>query len=399
MFLEICLAIILGMTAGVFTGLIPGLHVNLIAAVVVSSVGGLLVGVAPFLVAVFIISLALTHSFLDSIPSIYLGAPDESQVVATLPGHQYLRKGLGHQAILYTLFGSLFSLFLILLFFPIGLKVLKPIYIFIQPFVGKFLLVVVIILIILSRKIFLNTMFFLFAGLLGFLSFSLVSQEQILLPLLSGLFGTSTLLISLFGMSSLPKQHIREKLKLSWSALERNVSRATVVGFLASFLPGFGSSQAAIVASTTMKKKEPLDYLLLVGGINTVNFAFSLVTLFILGKARNGAIVSVKEILGELTFQQFLIFIPILFIVAGIATLLGIVLSKGFSQVVQKVNYHKLIYGVVSFLFLIVFLLSKWQGILILLTATALGIMAGLFGAQKNMLLGCLLLPVIFYLW
>ena len=49
------------------------------------------------------------------------------------------------------------------------------------------------------------------------------------------------------------------------SDLERTSSRATLVGILASFLPGFGSSQAAIVASSTMKRKTPIDYLLLVG--------------------------------------------------------------------------------------------------------------------------------------
>lgn len=402
MFFEILLAIIIGVNAGIITGLIPGVHVNLITAVVVGAFAGgvgFLAGLSPLLIAIFIISLALTHSFLDSIPSIYLGAPDESQVVAVLPGHQLLREGKGHQAILYTLIGSLSALFLTVLFMPIGVKILTPIYEFVSPYVGKFLLVVIIVLLILSKKFLKNAIFFLVAGSLGLLCFSLVHQTQILLPLLSGLFGTSTLLISLTGMTSLPKQNPSSYLPFRLSDLERNTSRATTVGILASFLPGFGSSQAAIVASSTMRKRDPKDYLLLVGGINTVNFSFSLVTIAVLDKARNGAIVGVKQLVGELSINHLLVFVPVLLFVGGIAFLLGTRLSRFASSILSRVNYKKLVWSVIVFIIMIVLVLSKLQGLLILITATSLGILASTNGAQKNMLLGCLILPVILYLW
>ncbi len=412
MFIEILIAIACGVASGIFTGLVPGLHVNLVVAVVVSSVGGVFAGIPVGFLVVGIISLALTHSFLDSIPSIYLGAPDESQVVAVLPGHQFLREGLGHHAILYTLVGSFAALLLTLLIFPLGLLYLEPVYLLIKPFIGKFLVVVVLILCILSRNFFLNLFFFIIAGLLGMLCFSLASQQHILLPLLSGLFGTSTLLISLFGKESFTLQNLTKKFSLPFKVLERNVFRATAVGLLASFLPGFGSSQAAIVASSTMRKKEPRDYLLLVGGINTVNFSFSLVTMAVLGKARNGAIVGVKQLLGSLSSASsgyasssilsastLLLFVPILLIVAGIAVVLGVYLSRFFAKWMQRVNYRTIVLSVIGALVFAVALLSGLQGILILIIATSLGIVVSLLGVQKNMLLGCLLLPVIFYLW
>lgn len=398
MFLEILLAIFLGVNAGIFTGLIPGLHVNLVTALLVGSVG-VLTYIPLILVAVFIISLALTHSFLDSIPSIYLGAPDESQVIAALPGHQLLLEGKGHQAVLYTLIGSIGALTLTMFFVPLGLLFLPTIAQFLSPYIGKILLGIILLLILLSGKVLHNIIFFLFAGFLGLLCFSLVSQEQILLPLLSGLFGTSTLLISLTSLSTLPKQNVSKYLPLTRFDLERTISRATIVGILASFLPGFGSSQAAILASTTMKKKTPRDYLLLVGGINTVNFSFSIITLLVLGKARNGAILGVKDILGSLTINHLFLFIPVLFCVAGVALLLGIVISRFAAKSLQSLPYRTLVLSVILFVVIMVFILSSWQGLLILITATALGILASHFGAQKNMLLGCLLLPVMLYLW
>lgn len=399
MFLEICLAIACGVASGIFTGLIPGVHVNLVTAVVVSSVGGLLVGIAPLIIAIFIVSLALTHSFLDSIPSIYLGAPDESQVFTVLPGHKFVLEGKGHLAVVYTLIGSLSALVLTLLFFPLGLSFLESIYDVISPYVGKFLLFVVLMLLVMSKKFFLNGMVFLVSGLLGLLCFSLVDQTQILLPLLSGLFGTSTLILSLLTVPALPLQETSKHIPISGQDVGKNVSRATSVGLLASFLPGFGSSQAAIVALSTMKKKEPRDYLILVGGINTVNFAFSLVTVTVLGKARNGAIVGVKQLVGALGTSELLLFVPVLMIVGGSATILGIKLSKIMGVMIRKVPYKALVLSVIGLLLLLVVLLSGFQGVLILITATALGIGATQLGGQKNMLLGCLLLPVILYLW
>jgi putative membrane protein len=400
-FTGIMISLLLGMFSGIITGLVPGLHVNLITLLVVSSVSNLFLGIPLVYVAVGIISLALTHSFLDSIPSVFLGAPDESQVVAVLPGHQFFLEGKGHLAVLLTLVGSLFSLILTILFIPIGFKILITVQKFISPYIAIILILVVIFLLILSKKFFLNTVFFLLSGIFGLLSFQLIHQTQILLPLLSGMFGVSTLLVSILGedTSKKVKQTFPTKIPLESSDIERVVSRSTIVGLLASFLPGFGSSQAAIVASVTMKEKTPKDYLLLVGGINTVNFAFSIVTVALLGKARNGAILGVKNILGTITTQQLLIFIPVLLMVGGLATILGIFLSKKVALILEKLPYTIVVLSVLWFLMMMVIFLSGLQGFLLLIISSALGLLAGYYGAQKNMLLGVLLLPVIIYLF
>lgn len=410
MFFTILLAILLGVISGTFTGLIPGIHVNLIAAGITVFCGQRSAGsISELTLSCFIISLALTHSFLDSIPSIYLGAPDESQAVSVLPAHRLFLEGLGHRAFMYTLIGSLFALVLTILFFPFGLKFLQPMQDLIYPYVGKLLLVIIVLLIIKSKKIILNSALFVFSGLLGFVCFALPNQEQILLPLLSGLFGISTLFISLEGNETVKEQIIEKEIPLQVKDLEKTISRATLVGILASFLPGFGSSHGAIVATATMKEPEDKHYLLLTGGINTVNFTFSIMTLYVLGKARNGAILAVGEMFSEqnagfsisnpASIPTILIFVATLLITGSIATILGIFLSKKFAKFISKINYKKLVKSIILFIFFIVLVLSGLQGILILVTATSLGIIANLFKGQKNMLLGCLILPVITYLW
>ncbi len=396
MFLEILLAVVLGICFGVFSGLIPGIHVNLISAIVVGSVG-LLSGVQPFLIVLFIISLALTHSFLDSIPTVYLGAPDPNMVVGVLPAHQLFLEGKGHVAVLLTLCGSFFSLVFSLVLAPLVYVVLTPLSGLLSAYIGKILLGLVLLLFLLSKK-FVNVIFFLLAGLLGFISFEL-SLEQVLLPLLSGLFGVSTLLLSLCSQSIVKKQRVKKKQFIAtYDAIERNGLLATITGFFASFLPGFGSSQGAIFASQAIKEKTPANYLLLVGGINTVNFTLSLLTLIVLSKARNGAVASFSSIFSLEVIHLWYI-LAVILIVGGIAVMLGIFISGQFAKIINKIPYKKVIVIVIGCIVLLVLIMTQLRGLILLFTATSLGILAQKYGAQKNMLLGCLLLPVMVYLW
>src|SRR3989344_8661047 len=118
MLLEIILALFLGVFIGIFTGLFPGVHVNMVSVLLISFSPLLLTITSPIVLAVFIISLAITHTFLDALPSIYLGAPDEGQALNALPGHRLLNRGEGHNAIVYTVIGGLGVLILGTIFFP-----------------------------------------------------------------------------------------------------------------------------------------------------------------------------------------------------------------------------------------------------------------------------------------
>ncbi|MDP2908814.1 MAG: tripartite tricarboxylate transporter permease, partial [Nanoarchaeota archaeon] len=110
MFFEILLAILVGCFFGIFTGLIPGVHINLVSLIVVTAAPVLLQYTSPVVLAVVIISMAITHTFLDNIPSIFLGAPEDDTVLSVLPGHRLLLQGKGFEAVMLTVFGSLCAL-------------------------------------------------------------------------------------------------------------------------------------------------------------------------------------------------------------------------------------------------------------------------------------------------
>ncbi|MBU2523183.1 MAG: hypothetical protein KKE23_02740, partial [Nanoarchaeota archaeon] len=62
MLLEIFIAMAGGILCGVFTGLFPGIHINLVALMVFTASGFLLQFTPPIVLAVFIVAMAVCHS-------------------------------------------------------------------------------------------------------------------------------------------------------------------------------------------------------------------------------------------------------------------------------------------------------------------------------------------------
>src|SRR3989338_2995317 len=399
MFLEVAIALLLGIGTGIITGITPGLHVNLVSVIVLSLSGVLLYFTSPIVLGVYIIALAITHTFLDALPSIYLGAPDEAQALNVLPGHRLLLKGEGHNAIVYTTLGALGSLLLGIILFPVFIWSMKRVAPLVQGIMGYLLAGIIIFMISREKgKRLKSLVAFLLAGALGLLVLTaLPNLRQPLFPLLSGLFGFSILLTSLMQKSSIPVQKIKAPLTISNKNITKSVSTASGMGFIAAFLPGFGSSQADILGTNIVGDIGDEGFLALVGGINTANMLISIGTAYALDKARNGAIVVVKELIGSIGFQEMLVFLGAALVAGGIATILTLLLSKVFAKHITRVNYQYLIGSIIGFIVLLTFMFDGFIGLTILATATAIGLLTSFWGVGKNHLMGCLILPVILF--
>jgi putative membrane protein len=400
MFIQLLLSITVGILCGIVTGLIPGIHINLVSILLVSISPFLLSFTEPIVLAVFVIAMAVTHTFLDTIPSTFLGAPEAATALAVMPAHTLLLKGMGYEAVKLTVIGSLFCLLLGVFLVPL-LAILFPIiYKTINPFIGWILLGVVIFMILKEmklNKIFWNFFIFLMSGILGLVVLNWEILRQPLFPMLSGLFGMSILLISLNTNVSLPVQRVTEMIEVGkWETI-KSIIAGTLSGGLTSLFPGLGAAQAAIIAGTFFRKITSNAYLILIGGITTVNFMLSIVTFYTLRKARNGGIIAVMEIIKEINLQEMVILLSAALIVGGIATILALNIAKVFSVLVNKIDYKKTCIGVISLITILVFVFSGPLGILILIVSTSVGLIPQLVGVGKNNAMGCLLLPVILY--
>ena len=400
MFLELLIAALLGILAGVITGLIPGIHINLVSLLVVSLSSYLLGIFSPISLGIFIISMAITHTFLDVIPAIFLGAPDADTALGVLPGHRLLLQGMGYEAVKLTVIGSLLSLILVVLLVPLFIKIVPNIYEAIQQWIGWILLGVVIYMIFIEKgmdKKFWSLIVFSVAGVLGIIVLTMPNLKQPLFPLLSGLFGLSMLIVSLTKKVEIPKQRITEHIKISKVDTVRSLTAGLSVSSIFAYLPGLGPAQAAILGSQIMGKLGTYQFLILIGSINTVNMAVSLITLYTIDKARNGAVLAIKEILTSLDLNVLVIFLAAMLFAGGIAVFLALFLTRIFVKVIEKINYSMLCIFAISLITILAFYFSSWLGLLILITSTAVGVIPNIVNVKRSHSMGCLMLPVILF--
>lgn len=109
----VALAAVAGTGLGCLTGLVPGVHPNTLAAVLVAA--PLLPGDAA---AVLLVTAAVAHTFLNVVPALVLGVSDPETALAVLPGHALVLAGEGEDAVLHSAAGSLAGLVLALAAVP-----------------------------------------------------------------------------------------------------------------------------------------------------------------------------------------------------------------------------------------------------------------------------------------
>lgn len=395
MILQLLVAVTCGLILGTITGLTPGLHINLVSVLLVA-LSGKLTGINPESIALIIISMAVTHTFLDTIPSIFLGVPDPEKVAVTLPTHRMVFDGEAHQAVMLTIFGSFISLLLCILLTPAFIITFKAMQTLVAGYIGIILLILALLLIVQEKKKVQAAAIFLLSGLLGHLVLNMPTLREPLLPLLSGLFGISTLILGIESDSKIPEQRITG-INLSRPIKCKALASSVIAGAMGSFLPGMGPSQIAILGAKLFKGLGDKGYIILVGGLNTVNMTLSIAMLYAANKARNGAIVAASQLIPYLSLRLLLILISSCLIAAGISTILVITLSRRISKVICKVNYKKVSITLILFILILVTMLSGGIGLIVLATSTALGVTCNYLEVGKNHMMGCLLIPVILF--
>ncbi|MEK6872655.1 MAG: tripartite tricarboxylate transporter permease [Nanoarchaeota archaeon] len=407
MILELIIAISLGILVGTLTGLTPGIHINLVAVMLLNFSFFLLNLTTPIILAIFIVSMAITHTFLDFIPSIFLGAPNEDSFLSILPGHQLLLKGKAYYAIVYTLYGGLAALVIILLFIPIFIYILPLIYHYFQKIMWIILTLVSFLLIRSEpNKKILALIIFLVAGFLGIATLNLNIKEP-LLPLLTGLFGASNLLISIRQNTKIPPQKIfpLKNIRLPKSSIAKTFLASIISAPFTAFLPGLGTSEAAIIGQRALNIEDNREFLFLLGAISTIVMGLSFITFYSIQKTRTGAAVAISRLLPEPTMNNLFLIILTIILSGLIAFQLAIYISKFASKNIHKIKYSKLSSIILIILLAIVFIFSDFTlkgkiiSLLVFFISTSLGIFTILSGVRRMHLMGCLLVPtILFYL-
>jgi putative membrane protein len=394
MFLDILLFMFLGILVGVITGLVPGVHPNTVFVAMVSAVA-LLATTQTELLLVFIMALAVSNTFVDFLPSIIFGAPDPATALSVLPGHRFLLEGKGYEAVLLTIIGGLGVAMLTLLTLPLLIYLIPGAYYIIRP-VLHILLVLVVVWMVVTEKGWgrlLALAVFLLSGILGVVTLNMFASEAMLFPSLTGLFAISTLLVSFYTRSAMPRQDMPMEIRGNH---RKGILTGWLAGWFAGMLPGVGAAQAGVLAAQSLKASTR-EFLTALGGINTSNIMFTFIIFYTTARTRSGAVWAISQIVTSITLWDTLLLILVGITACFISAIATIGLARLLLNQMRRINYSTLSLVVMLLLVFLIAVLSGPLGLLAALAGTFTGLLAILFRVRRSHLMGYLLLPTILY--
>ncbi len=385
-------ALLFGVIVGILSGLTPGIHSNTLAA--------LLLSISPILpfssedLAVIFISSAITHTFLDFLPSSFIGVPDEDMAVAVLPSHGMVLEGRGIEAASISALSSFLALIaslpavVFLKYFDYRLieKMVVPVVLFFSAYL------------VLSerdafggslaswRKRLYALLVFLTSGFIGYSAMNLPVPDKpgatMLLPLLTGLFAVPVLVASLSG-KDIPEQTFAIKLPEAGY-----VVRGAISGFAVSLFPGISSGVAAAVSSADAGKAE--EYISAVSASNTANALLSLAVLVYFGRVRSGAADAIRET-GYLPGISEIVLTAV--ITGIIAALLTITFARLFSIIARKQRIVSTL--ALVFILALSYYMTGAAGLWVLTASSAAGFATQFFYVRRIHCMGSLMVPVV----
>lgn len=400
-----------GVGLGTVTGLVPGLHVNSVAFV--------LVGVAPTVdgpaaaVASAVLAAGVVHTFLSIVPGLVLGVPDAATAPGALPGHRLVLAGRGREAIRLSALGSGVALAAsVAVALPLSRAVAAGREWLLAAL--PFLLAVIAGLLILAeptrRGKVGGAVCLAVATALGLLALDLPASgplspdgaASMLAPIFGGLFGAPILLDALDARGAIPPQDGTDL-----GLAPRGVARAALSGVgggtLVGYLPGVSAGVAAVLAlggaggSGPAGRGSDRAYVVATSGADTATAVFAVASLAVLGAPRSGVTVAVAELgtgSGSVPGIGLAGMLLVIVFAAGLGVVLLVVLGDRYLSVVRRLPRRPLVVGVLGLLLALSVGFAGVLGGAVFCIAAVVGLLPPRVGARRVHLMGVLLGPV-----
>jgi len=433
---------ILGVIMGIATGLLPGLHVNNIALILLSLSGTIVASCSPLfvygisenfilvLISGFIISVSVSHTFHDCIPTTFIGAPEEDTALSVLPAHGLLLEGNGYKAVALSALGSYGAIVVcIFIIYIIRFIIGAPLFLYsTMQEIMVWILIAISILMLATEKakiedfgksgkkpaifgmLFAAGVFFL-SGIFGLviLDFTLDSpiglDAPVLFPALAGLFGMPTLLNSLMTKPVIPNQKIEKLILLKDEKKSSILSIITgsFAGILVSIIPGITSATGTILAMNAREGSGNEQTIVTLSSVNTASAFSVILVLFIILRPRSGAAIAVNELVvveewTSLMIPTNLIYFMIFLIFSGsLSYFLTLFVGKIFAKKFANAPYSLIVLSTVLMISVLVFLFTGFMGLFLLASATCIGFLPVYWGVRRSHCMGLLLIPIILH--
>lgn len=420
---------LLGLVGAAATGTLLAACLACIPALHIYNIAGFLVilalkfqGMVPGeVMALFMLGLVVGYAMLNTIPSIFFGAPDDSTIFVVLPGQKYLMQRRGFEASVLTGVGGLGGLVVLLLLAPFASWVFPVVRTVVTPHLHWVLGGVALFMLLSEwpkgsdrghtrlarfldawRSLGVGLLTFLLSGILGFILFysSLVPPEmafQNLLPAFVGLFAIPWVLQNAVSQARVPPQHACDTLDLSPRLIVRGVGAGALGGLFAAFFPVVTGGVGGFLAGHATAQRDDRLFIVSQGASKLIYYVGGFILFFVPGLhlTRGGMAWMVSVFYTPHSPETYWAAIAAMLVSGSLAFVMLLWLSRGAMWLVTRIDYRWISTATLIVLAGVVVGLTGWGGLLVAVVATGIGLLPVMWGSRRMNCLGVLLLPMI----
>lgn len=402
--------------------LLPALHVyNVSGIILIVLMGTGATKVIPVqYVPVFMMAMVVGWAILNSIPALFLGAPDESAIFVVLPGQKYLMQGRGYEAAALTGIGALAGVLAMLLASPIFFKALPKLRQLTRPHMF-WLMALIITYMFMSewpkgsgraktgfgrfidgwKNLGAGLLTFALAGVLGIIILNkpmvpIKYAFQNIMPVFVGLYAIPWVIGNIFSKTEIPHQHISRTADVDHRFWSRGGFNGFLGGMIAAFMPVVTGGIGGFIAGHATAQRDDRLFIISQGASKSVYYIGAFLLAFVpgLNLTRGGMSWMVRPFYQPHTYEDYWRIMGVIMLSAGISFLLLLFYSRLVIQLINRVNYRSL--SVVTFFILItvVYLISGWMGLALMTVATGIGLIPVYYHSRRMNCMGVLLVPI-----
>ena len=400
--------------------LVPALHIYNVAGFIILATATLGEIVPPEYLAMFFLGMITSYAMLNTIPSIFLSAPDDSTIFVVLPGQKYLLQRRGYEAVVLTGIGGLGGIAVLALLTPIAPSLFPALRAILQPHLHWILWTVIAFMLLSEwpkgsdrapaglrrwwdgwKSLTAGLFTFLLSGLLGFILLyrSLVPVTvayQNLLPAFVGLFAVPWILQNILSRVELPEQHIPQTVDATPWLFLRGTFAGALGGLFAAFFPVVTGGIGGLIAGHATAQRDDRLFIISQGASKMIYYVGGFLFFFVPGLhlTRGGMAWMLSSLWSSCATQTYYLAVAAVVLTGVISFFLLLLMTRLVIKLVGKVHYRWISLGTLVVLLTIVVGMTGPGGLLICAVATGIGLIPVLWGSRRMNCMGVLLLPI-----
>jgi putative membrane protein len=412
-----------GTLVSALIGWLPALHVYNVAMLLIvfhQQVEKTALGSDPYVIMPFMMGLIVGWAILNTVPTVFLGAPDESAVLMVFPTQKYLMQGRGYEATMLSALGALGGIACLLLTAPLMSKTLSVARAVMAPHYF-WLLMLILAYMVLSefpkggdrgptalarfwdawKQLLAGILSLLLAGWLGFIlmrkaPINTTFEFSNIMPAFVGLFGVPWVIQNIMSGTEVPPQHLPKSVDCTAFVAFRGITAGFLGGFFAAYMPIITGGIGGLLAGHATAQNDERSFIVSQGASKLVYYVGAFLLLFVpmASIARGGLANMLRTSYVPRGEHDFLMILAAMALSAALAFfLLGPVVRLTMA-VIKRVDYRLLSWFTLAIMTTLVFVITGWGGLLIMVVSTGIGLIPVVFYSRRSNCMGVLLIPV-----